>query len=110
MGVGVGGFCGGGGVLGWLGVNQAEAEYWKRWVWMVRGGGLFAGEGRGGEKGIRVDIGEGGLEGECLMDVLLVLDPWMKEWVARVNQAEAEYKKRCVWREGRAVWGGGEGA
>jgi hypothetical protein len=31
-----------------------------------------------------------------LRDALLVLDPLNKPWVARVNQAEAEFWKRCV--------------
>lgn len=36
-----------------------------------------------------------GLTAFELRDALLVLDPLDKVWVAKVNQAEAEYWKRC---------------
>jgi hypothetical protein len=36
-----------------------------------------------------------------LRDALLVLDPLNKPWVAQVNQAEAEFWKRCV--KGRLI-------
>ena len=43
-----------------------------------------------------------------LRDALLVLDPLKKEWVARVNQAEAEYwKGRSGGGRGRWGWGWG---
>lgn len=37
-----------------------------------------------------------GLSATELRDALLVLDPLDREWVARVNRAEAEFWKRCV--------------
>jgi hypothetical protein len=39
-----------------------------------------------------------GLSATELRDALLVLGPLDRDWVARVNQAEAEYWKRCVLR------------
>jgi L-galactono-1,4-lactone dehydrogenase len=37
-----------------------------------------------------------GLSATELRDALLVLDPLNRDWVARVNQAEAEFWKRWV--------------
>jgi hypothetical protein len=39
-----------------------------------------------------------------LRDALLVLDPLSKPWVQKVNQAEAEFWKRCVHWGDTCIW------